>query len=138
MRDGGGGELHQRPDNSATWTGFLVAAFCVLGLLGLFATYAAPLSYQLALRREAVLDLVATAPAAARPGMREALGDSADAVLNGSGTIEQRVAAERAAVRARYDHDGQATAARLRLLIAVATAMCVLVGVVLMHFQRRG
>ena len=42
--------------NTATWMAFLVAAFGVVGLMGVFASYAAPLPFERAIARDATLD----------------------------------------------------------------------------------
>ena len=119
------------------WAGFLAAAFCVVGMMGLLASYAAPLPFARAVHREAVLDQVLAAAPGERAGLREALGDSADAVLVGAGGLAQRVAAERVAMRARFAAEAEATAERLRLLIVVVTITGALFGAAVLGLQRR-
>ena len=80
--------LHASPSNIGAWIGFLAATFCVVGLIGLFSTYAAPLAYQRELHREQVLDQALITPPGRLAGLRDALGDSADAILTGAGPIE--------------------------------------------------
>jgi len=128
-RDAGG--------NAGSWAGFLAAAFCIVGMVGLFATYAAPLPYQRAMRREAVLDQVAATPPAGWAALRDDLGDSADAVLNGSLPIGPRIAAERVAMRARFAAEAAATAGRLRLIIVVITLTGAGFGAVTLLLHRR-
>ena len=64
----------------APWIAFLLACFAVVGLMGLFASYAAPLPYERAAARDAVLDqgLRAGDSKPALEALREPLDDSAD------------------------------------------------------------
>ncbi len=130
-----------RPSSSSNigaWIGFLAATFCVVGLIGLFSTYAAPLAYQRELRREQVLDQVLVTPPGQLAALRDALGDSADAVLSGAGPIADRVATERLAMRARLEHEADETAERLRLEIVIVTLTGAVLGGVMLGMQRRG
>jgi hypothetical protein len=122
--------------DSAAWTGFLVATICVVGLAGLFATYAAPIPYQRALTEEAALDQLAQTPPSQWPSLRDQLGESA-AILTAPGPLAPRLAAERPALRARFIKEAQAQSAQLRLLLLVVTAMAALFGAILMRLQRR-
>ena len=121
----------------AEWTGFLIVTIIVVGLCGLFTSYAAPLPFQRALAIEQVMDKLTTLPASDLPKYRDALGDSAHAILDGSGPLAARIAAERPVMEARLAHEGAAVAARLRLLLCVVTALACLFGAVLMRVQRR-
>ncbi len=131
-------EATRQAGAGGAWTGFLVMTILVVGLCGLFASYAAPLPYQRALAIEAVLEKLPGLPPADWPNYRDALGDSAHAVLDGSGPIAARVAAARPVMLARLAHEGAAVAARLRLLLCVVTGLGCLFGAVLMRVQRRG
>jgi hypothetical protein len=127
--------------NQGAWTGFLVVAFGVLGLLGAFGTYAAQLPFDRAMARNATLDQVLAAagapdPRAAEARLRPLLDDSADAVLSGPGTIESRVAAERARMLAELHGEAQIYGFRLRCYIAVATVMAAAFGALVMSFDR--
>ena len=113
-----------------TWLGFLAAAICAVGLMGLFATFAAPLPLQRALAREAALDdALAIArgadPAPALEALRSRLDDSAAVVLPYAPDFEARVARERPAMRARLEAEAAAIARRLRLLVVVVTLMAI-------------
>lgn len=113
-----------------TWLGFLAAAIGAVGLIGLFATYAAPLPLQRALAREAALDDALAAarepdPARALEALRPRLDDSAASLLPYTPDMEQRVARERPAMRARLEAEQAAIARRLRWLIAIVTLMAV-------------
>jgi hypothetical protein len=140
MPDGLGADTWPRLSRTggAAWAGFLAAAFAVVGMIGLVGTYSAPLPYQREARREVVLDQVLVTPPGQQEGLREALGDSADAVLKGDGPIAPRVAAERAAMRVRFAAEADATAQSLRLLIVVVTLMAAIFGALALGMQRRG
>jgi hypothetical protein len=116
-------------------------AFLIVGLAGIFGTYAVPVPLMRALGHEAVLDQVlaaSTAPdAAARlAALRPALGTSADAVLGGPGTLAERVARDRAATRMRFEAEAAALGGRLRLLIGVATLAAGLFGLAMLGVGR--
>ncbi len=124
------------------WAAFLAMCFLIVGLIGGFALYAAPVPPQRALARGAVLDqvlLAGEAPdAAARlAALRPALGESARAVLDGPGTLVERVVRERASVRNEAEREEAAVTERIRLMLAVVTLMAGLFGVGVMGLARR-
>ena len=109
-----------------TWFAFLAVAFAVIGLTGMFATFAAPIAYQRAWQREQVLNEAQAALAAPNAAdliaaLRPRLDDSAAAVLPVGGDMPARIAAERLAMRARFEIDAKATMTRLRWLVAVVS-----------------
>ncbi len=125
----------------ATWTAFLVMAFVVVGLAGVFGTYAAPLPLARALAREAALDAAQAAArgpdaAAALEALRPRLDESADALLPAGGDMTARIAAERAAMRARFTAEAAAEARRARLIIIVVTLMGALFGAAVLRMAR--
>ncbi len=129
--------------NRGTWTAFLAAAFLVVGLMGLFATFAAPLPLERALARETALDDALAA--AGRPdqtarleALRDRLDESAPAVIDGSGDLRDRVAAARVAMRLQLEREADAIAGRLRLLIVVVTLVAALFGAIVMGAGRAG
>jgi hypothetical protein len=116
-------------------------AFAIVGLAGIFGTYAAPVPFGRALAREAVLDRVLAAASAPDEAtrlatLRPALGESAGAVLSGPGTLAERVARERERVRARYARQAADLGARLRLLIGVVTFAAALFGLAMLGVGR--
>ncbi len=118
-------------------------AFVIVGLAGIFGTYAAPVPLGRALVREAALDqvlLAASAPdeASRLAALRPVLGDSADAVLSGPGTLPERVARERARIRAAFERQAAGLAMRLRLLIGVVTLAAGLFGLAMLGVGRPG
>lgn len=111
-----------------TWIAFLFMAFAVVGLTGVFGTIAAPMARDRALAREVALDDALATPRAAEPraaleALRPRLDDSAAAVIDGTAPLDERVAAERSAARARFAADAAATDRRLLWLVCVITAM---------------
>lgn len=109
----------------APWTAFLLCCFAVVGLMGLFASYAAPLPYERAELRDSVLDraLQAGDSKAALEPLRDQLDDSAATVIDGPGALPGRVAAARAAMRETMRTDAAAIGSRLRLELCVITVV---------------
>ena len=127
---------------NGTWVAFLAMAFVVVGLAGLFASYAVPLPLQRALARDAALDAALAAahgpdPAKALEALRPQLGDSADALLPPGGDMDAKIAAERGAMRARLEAEADGVATRTRWLLAIITVMGALFGAVLLQIGRR-
>ncbi len=119
----------QRPDS--TWFAFLVMTVAVVGLTGIFATYAGPIPLQRALQRDAALNEARAAlsgpePQAALDRLRPRLGDSAAALLPIGGDMSARIEAERLAMHTRLAADAADTATRLRWLLGVVTSMSAL------------
>jgi hypothetical protein len=132
----------QRDGSAGTWTAFLAMAFVVVGLAGLFASYAAPLPLARALEREAALDAAERAvhgpdPQAAIEALRPRLGDSADLLLPVGGDMDARIAAARRAMRAELTEEARVAALRSRWIIGVVTAMGIAFGAAVVHAARR-
>lgn len=131
----------QKP--SGARIGFLTMAFLVVGLVGLFSSFAAPLPLQRAFARDAALDAALAAlhgpdPQAAIEALRPRLDDSADALLPVSGDMVARIAQERAAMHARFLAEADATDVRLHWLICVVTVMGALFGAAVLGIGVRG
>jgi hypothetical protein len=127
--------------NRPTWMAFLVCAFAVVGLTGIFATYAAPLPLQRALARDSALDDALAAahlpqPQARLETLRPRLAESAEALLPLSADEDARIGRERAAMRARFIAEADATGKRLRLMIGIVTAMGAVFGAVVLNWSR--
>ncbi len=132
----------QHDGSAGTWTAFLAMAFVVVGLAGLFASYAAPLPLARALERERALDAAAAAlhgpdPQAAIEALRPRLGESAAALLPVGGDMEARIAAARRAMRADLTEEARVAALRARWMIGVVTAMGIAFGAAVVHAARR-
>ncbi len=128
--------------DGGAWTGFLVMAFVVVGLVGAMATFAAQIPFERALARSAALDqalIVSREPdsAAKLDALRPALDDSADHILTGPGDMATRVAAERARMFQAFGEDARDTGFRLRIVLAVFTAAAALFGVVILSIVRK-
>lgn len=131
----------QRDGSAGTWTAFLAMAFVVVGLSGIFASYAAPAPLMRAVDRETALDEAEAAAhrpdaAAAIAALRPRLGPSADALLPVGGNMDARIAAERRAMRARLTAEAEAAATRARWIIVVVTLMGTAFGVAVLHAAR--
>ncbi len=131
-------------NDRATWTAFLLMCFALVGLTGLFATYATTIPWERALIRTGVLDQVlaaARAPdAEARlSALRPALGPDADAVLSGPGDLWDRVAAERRVVLDEQGREARSVTHRVRVMVVTVTLLAALVGAGVMALaSRRG
>lgn len=129
--------------NFSALAAFLAMAFLVVGLVGLFATYAVPLPLQRALARDAALDAAqaaAHAPdaSAALEALRPRLAESAEAILPPGGDMDARIAAARAAMRAQLAGEADEVATRTRWMVCVITLMGAVFGVALLRMVRRG
>ena len=124
------------------WAGFLVLLFAVVGLCGLFASYATSIPLERGIARSALLDQVladAAAPdAAARLSqLRPQLDTLAPAVLDGSGPLGDRVKAARAVVQDEQQREETSLAFRTRLMLAVVTLIAAALGAGILSLARR-
>jgi hypothetical protein len=124
----------------SAWTGFLIVAVAALGLIGVFGIYAAQLPFDRAMARNATLDHVLAAaetpdPAKSLDSLRPLLGDTADQVLRGPGTLQTRVEAERRRMFTDMHDESKIYGFRLRSYIAVFTVMTALFGALVMSFR---
>jgi len=129
-------------NDRATWTAFLLMCFALVGLTGLFATYATTIPWERALIRTGVLDQVLAADrmpdAPTRlAALRPALGPNADAVLSGPGDLWDRVVAERLVVLDEQGREARSVAHRIRVLVGIVTLMAALVGAGIMALASR-
>ena len=111
--------------STGPWIAFLLTSFAVVGLMGLFASYAAPLPYERAAARDAVLDeaLAAGDATQALEALRARLDDSAPIVVDGPGPLPARVAAARATMHDAMRREAGAIGSRLRLELVVITVV---------------
>ncbi len=129
--------------DTATWTAFLTIAFAVVGLVGAFSTFAAQIPFDRAMARSQALDQAVVAShragaSVALDELRPLLGDSADHVLTGPGTIEDRVAAERSRMLESLHTESMDYGLRLRVVIAAFTAAAALFGAMVLSIVRKG
>ena len=131
-------------NDRATWTAFLLMCFALVGLTGLFATYATTVPWERALIRTGVLDQVLAAARAPDAdvqlaALRPALGPAADAVLSGPGELWDRVAAERRVVLDEQGREARSVVHRVRIMVGTVTLLSALVGAGIMALaSRRG
>ena len=125
---------------SGAWTGFLVMAFIILGLCGLFATYAVQLPYQREAYSEARLDAASGAPdAQARlDQLRDALGDDGTGAFPPDDVeMSHRIDTARHVLRRHFQDQGNDIALRLRIVIVVFTGGATLFGLMVTSILRR-
>jgi hypothetical protein len=127
----------------SSWMMFAALTVGVVGLTGVFATYAAPLPLQRAMAREAALDAALDAahapdPQAAMAALAPRLGDSAAALAGAPAGLAERVAKERLDMRARFGTEAGLLAEQLRLLIGVITVMAAVFVAVIVGGLSRG
>ena len=125
------------------WMLFAALAVAVVGLTGVFATYATPLPLQREIARESALDAALAAanapdPQAALATLAPRLGDSAAALAGAPAGLPERVEKERLAIRARFGTEAGALAEQLRLLIVVITLMVAIFVAVIVGGLSRG
>lgn len=131
----------QRDGSSGSWSAFLAMAFVIVGLAGIFGTYATPAPLYRAVEREGALDAALAAahgpnPQAAIEALRPRLAESADALLPVHGNMDARIAAERQAMRKRLLAEAAAAATRARWIIGMVTAMGTAFGIAVLHAGR--
>ena len=129
---------------SATWTAFLLMCFALVGLTGLFASYAVVIPPDRTLARLRVLDQVLAAarqpdaPArmdVLRPMLGPVVGPQ---IMDGPGDVFDRVAAQREVVLEEGERETNSVVHRIRVLVGVVTAMSAIVGCGIMALNRRG
>ncbi len=146
MRQAGKREPRVQKDNVA-WTGFLLAAFGAVGLVGAAGIYGAQVPFEHALARDAVLTQALAAAnrpdAAARlDALRPALDDSADHLLPGPVMVvpadfAARVADERARMFAAFAQEAHNLRVRMLIGLAAFTAGGALFGALVLSIVGR-
>jgi len=123
----------QKPRIDSAWYGFVAMCFAVVGLAGIFGTYASQLPYQRGEAAEQVLDRAAGARSASElAAMKSDLGDNAAILARADVPLGDRIVAARAATRLRTARDAADIATRLRVVIGVVTAGAALFGCMLL------
>ena len=124
------------------WIAFLVTLFALVGLCGMFASYATAIPLERGVARSALLDRVLQegggADAAPRlEAVRPLLGTLGPAVLDGPGSIQARVAAARIIVRDEQRRESDSIAYRTRLMLGIVTALSAGLGGGILVLARR-
>ncbi len=125
-----------------SWSLFLVMLFAIVGLCGLFASYATSIPLERGLARSAALDQVLAADAGTDAAtrlerLRPGLGPLAPDVLDGTGPLADRVAAARAVVLDEERREAASVAYRTRLMLGVVTILAAILGVGILGLARR-
>lgn len=118
--------------------GFLLTAFLLPSLIGVFASFTIPAPVIDAMHQEAALDQVLdaaspAAEAAALAGLGNAVDpDTAAIVTSGTGPLDRRIAAARANMRKEVVATARAAAFKIRLMVITMTVMGAIFGVTLL------
>ena len=125
-----------------SWSAFLVMLFAVVGLCGLFASYATSIPLERGAARSALLDQVLQD--SARPDgparlelLRPSLASLGEAVLDGTAPIADRIAAARAVVLDEQQREQSSLAYRTRLMLCIVTVLAATLGVGILSLARR-
>jgi len=123
--------------------GFLVICYGIIGLVGMFATFAVPVPLERAIAREETLDAALRAlhgpnPQADIDALKPRLAESMAALTPLPADPDAAIAAERKAMRAQMREDSAAIALRMRWMIGVITLLAGGFGIALSGGGRRG
>ena len=120
------------------WSAFLVMLFALVGLCGLFASYAPSIPLERGLARSATLDRVlASQDDGSLERLRPALGPLASAVLDGPGPISSRVAVARTVVAEEQRREAASITYRTRLMLGVITVLAAILGAGILGLERK-
>ena len=124
--------------STGPWIAFLTVLFLLVGLCGMFASYAVGVPLERAIARGEMLDrlLADPDPGAALGRMQPLLGTMA-APLNAPGALPQRVAAARAVVRSEQERESASLGYRVRLMLVVMTVLAAALGGGILALARR-
>lgn len=124
-----------------SWSLFLLMLFAIVGLCGLFASYATSIPLERGLARSATLDQVLAAEAGSDTArlerLRPVLGSLGSDVLDGTGPLADRVAAARAVVFDEERREAASVAYRTRLMLGVVTVLAAILGTGILGLARR-
>ena len=124
---------------TGTWMAFLATLFALVGLCGMFASYAAGVPLERAIARLAVLDEAAMASGsqASLEGLRPRLASLGALVLDGPGPVPERIAAARRTVREEARREEASVTHRTRLMLGVVTLLAAGLGAGMIELVRR-
>lgn len=120
-----------------TWTAFLVMLFMLVGLCGLFASYAAGIPLERGIARSALLDRALAADPAQLAAMRPVLGSLAPAVIDGPAPLPERIARARLVVADEQRREAASVDYRTRLMLGVVTLLAAALGAGILALTRR-
>ena len=122
-----------------TWIAFLVTLFGLVGLCGLFASYAPAIPLERGVIRAGLLDAaLAARDTADLQRLRPALGDLAKDVLDGPGAITERVAVARLRVADEQRREAASIGYRTRLMLGIVTLLAAGLGSGILVLVQRG
>jgi hypothetical protein len=129
-------------NNSFAAAGFLTMCFAIVGLVGVFATFAAPLPLYRAMLRDTALDetlvaLKSSTPQAGLDALKARLDESAKAFVPLPANPDAAVAQERQAMHQRFHEEADATGYRMKLMIGIVTVMAAVFGAAITGLGRR-
>ncbi len=115
-------------NNRYSIIGFIAMCYGIIGLVGIFASFAVPVPLARAVAREAALDAAQIAlhsadPKAGLEALKLRLDDSYDALTPLPADPDRAIANERVAMRARLVADSAAIAERMRWMIIIITIL---------------
>lgn len=122
------------------WTAFLLMLFALVGLCGLFASYATAIPIERALARSTALDTVASGVPTDPDGVRRlqaALGTAAPVVMEPGQPLPLRIAKARKIILDEEQHETASVAYRTRLMLGVVTLIAATLGAGIMALSRK-
>lgn len=120
-----------------SWSAFLVTLFGLVGLCGMFASYAASIPLERGIARSVILDQAASADPQRLETMRPVLGSLAATVIDGPGPLPERVAKARMVVVDEQRREAASVDYRTRLMLCVITVLAALMGCAILAVTRR-
>ena len=125
------------------WTAFLLMLFVIVGICGLFTSFASSLPWERGMARSLLLDSVLAAenaPDAAEKiaALRPQLGALAPDVLDAPGPLAERVAAARRTVVDEQRRESASINFRVRLMLGIVTLLAGGMGAGIMAMAKKG
>ena len=123
---------------STTWAGFLAMLFAIVGLCGMFASYATLVPFERGAARNEALDrAAATEGTAGLEPLRRDLGPLAETVIDAPGPLPVRIAQARRIIADEQGREAASVAYRVRLTLGVITVVAAALGVGILKLVRR-
>lgn len=122
-----------------SWTAFLAMLFLVVGLCGLFASYAGVVPLERAGARTALIDRVAQSGADRTmiETLAPQLGSLAPLLLDEQTPLQERLARARALVAEEARREAASVSYRVRLMLGVVTVLAALLGCAILTQLRK-
>ncbi|MGI4953027.1 MAG: hypothetical protein ACRYGM_14590 [Janthinobacterium lividum] len=128
--------------STGPWIAFLTTLFALVGLCGLFASYATSIPLERAAARRALLEQVlafSDAPDAAERlrALAPRLDSLAEPLMTGPGTLPERVVAARTVVLDEQQRESVSLTYRVRLMLGVITVLAAGLGAGILNLVAR-